>query len=284
MLLPRADRPVDPFTIEVLRLIDRILKANTVPYFLVGATARDLLLWNVFGLPVERATDDIDLALAVASWQAFDKIKQQLLAGQAFVADPRRAHRLYYLPTEKSRGYPVDLVPFGSIESASGQIEWPPDQTVRMTVLGFRESLAATTAIRLADDLQIPVPTLACMAALKVFAWRDRQDTTKDALDLALLLRKYASAGNETRLFESRIDMMKAAQFDLQLAGARLLGADVRAVLTPRTTSALLATLHDARLRAKLVLDMAAACRTAADPVELAASLLEQFVDGFGAG
>ena len=48
------ERPVDPFTLSILELIDRLLRDAKIRYMLVGATARDLLLYHVFGHAVSR--------------------------------------------------------------------------------------------------------------------------------------------------------------------------------------------------------------------------------------
>jgi hypothetical protein len=43
------ERPLDPLTLETLKLLDGLLRGEAIPYMLVGATARDLLLYHVFG-------------------------------------------------------------------------------------------------------------------------------------------------------------------------------------------------------------------------------------------
>jgi predicted nucleotidyltransferase len=70
------ERPVDPFTLSILELIDRLLRDAKIRYMLVGATARDLLLYHVFGHAVTRAisgfTDkgtECPAALLLANWR-----------------------------------------------------------------------------------------------------------------------------------------------------------------------------------------------------------------------
>lgn len=65
----RTDRPVDPLTVQVLRAIDGVLRELKFPSMLVGATARDLLLFHVYGRPPLRATVDFDIAIVVESWE-----------------------------------------------------------------------------------------------------------------------------------------------------------------------------------------------------------------------
>ena len=46
----RPIKPVDPVIARVLRRLDPIAQEADCSYFVVGATARDLLLVNVYGL------------------------------------------------------------------------------------------------------------------------------------------------------------------------------------------------------------------------------------------
>jgi predicted nucleotidyltransferase len=59
------ERPVDQVTLSILELIDRLLRNAKILSMLVGATARDLLLYHVFGHAVARATYDLDFAVLV---------------------------------------------------------------------------------------------------------------------------------------------------------------------------------------------------------------------------
>lgn len=48
MLCVKPDRPVDPITVSIMREIDAVAKELNLPYFLVGAMARDVLLGHVY--------------------------------------------------------------------------------------------------------------------------------------------------------------------------------------------------------------------------------------------
>jgi len=48
------ERSVPPATLEVLRAVDRVTRELGVDYFVLGATARDLVLYGVFGIAPER--------------------------------------------------------------------------------------------------------------------------------------------------------------------------------------------------------------------------------------
>jgi predicted nucleotidyltransferase len=64
-------RPLDQATLHILSVVNRLAGDQELPYIVVGATARDLLLFHVFGIPVTRATVDVDFAIAVDSWERF---------------------------------------------------------------------------------------------------------------------------------------------------------------------------------------------------------------------
>ena len=63
-LLHKVLRPIDPLIVRVLRRVDRLAHSAGIPYFIAGATARDLILVNVHGLWAGRATRDIDFGIA----------------------------------------------------------------------------------------------------------------------------------------------------------------------------------------------------------------------------
>lgn len=73
------------------------------------------------------------------------------------------------------------------------------------------------------------------MALLKVWAWQDRKYSAprRDAADLWEFLRCYADCGNQDRLYGSEGEAALASfAFDVEKAGAWLLGRDAREGLT----------------------------------------------------
>ena len=62
-------------------------------FFIIGATARDIVMQQMLNTSSRRKTRDLDLAIAVPNWQEFDKIKNSLIA-DAFV----KPYRKYAIP------------------------------------------------------------------------------------------------------------------------------------------------------------------------------------------
>ena len=85
---------------------------NNLPFFVIGATARDIIFEHAYGIKAPRATRDVDLAVQVANWQDFERLKEHLIATSKFVNDERMIQRLHY-----HGEIPVDIVPFGDIEA-----------------------------------------------------------------------------------------------------------------------------------------------------------------------
>jgi predicted nucleotidyltransferase len=73
------NNPVDPSIVRVLRTLDPIAREADCAYFVAGATARDLILVNIYGLRPGRATRDIDFGIAVENWDRFALLKERLV-------------------------------------------------------------------------------------------------------------------------------------------------------------------------------------------------------------
>jgi len=281
MLSVRSNRPLDPQTIAVLRDVDRLAQELNLPYFVAGAMAREILLTHVFGLDTRIATLDVDFAVAVADWQQFHTIKTRLARGGQYQPSEREHQRLYYVLPGGRKGYPVDIIPFRGAEQPPNMIAWPPEMKIMMNVAGYEEALATAVPVQIEDGLVVRVISLPGLALLKLFAWADRGDeNTKDARDLILLFRSYVNAGNFERLYEDAIDIMAAVDFDIDLAGPRLLGRDVRTIIAPTTRAQIDALLGDAKKVDRLVTHMSAEFKAADDRIAAAERLVEQFKAG----
>lgn len=281
MLSTRPDNPVDQHTVAVLEQLDRVVRKLGRPYVVLGATARDVWLTHVYGLAIERATNDVDLAVACESWAAFNEIKQSLINTGNFQQDPAQVQRLRQEPTDRSTGYPVDILPFGGVEANVGEIAWPPDSAVRMNVLGYEEALRNATPVQIGQGVTIPFCTLPNLAAVKLLAWLDRRHrTTKDALDFAQMISVYGQAGTQDRLYGEAQQLLEAAGYDVQIAAARLLGGDVSAAVSNVTAEALIGVLSNGGFRDELLCHMAPAFRAADDKYRAAELLLDEFMAG----
>lgn len=209
------------------RLISDVQSAapNLEP-LVVGALARDLWLHYGHGIEIERITKDVDFALAV-DWHGFSEARGALVATGLFEPLRNVPHKLRH----GTFGW-IDLIPFGAVERADGTIAWPPSGDEVMEVLGYAEANATAVPMALPNDQTVRVVSLPMLAVLKVLAWKDRHRATqgKDAVDLALIMRRYLEAGNLDRLYADFAHVINE-NFDFEPASAWLLGRDARAQL-----------------------------------------------------
>jgi len=110
---------IDPRICEVFNSINRVLTELKMPYIVVGATARDLVLHHGYGARIQRATDDVDFAIEVADWNVFEILKMKLI--EKGFRETKAQHRLLS-PADMV----VDIVPFGDVEDEESSIAWPP--------------------------------------------------------------------------------------------------------------------------------------------------------------
>jgi predicted nucleotidyltransferase len=222
---------IDPLILEAVRKIDAVACQQETSYFLAGATAREVILRHVFGRPAGRRTLDIDFGIAVRDWEHFQTLKSALVEQAGFTV--HRAHQRLIYPTVPA--VIVDLIPFGGVEREDRTIAWPPEEDFVMQVAGFSDGMESSVPVRLAEDLVIRVVSIPTLLVLKLFAWLDRKQEKRDAPDIYTLLKDYGDAGNEDRLFGEALNILEAEGYDVEIAGARLLGGDAAAVISADT-------------------------------------------------
>jgi predicted nucleotidyltransferase len=185
---------------------------------LVGASCRDILHLSLGHTFATAATQDLDVALALSSWDAFHSIAAKFPS----VGDTGIRFRI--------AGVDVDLLPFGAIEDPQGTVE-PPSRREAMSVWAFEEIFASSLPLQLSPTIAIRLPTVAGFAAAKLGAWLDRSAwlETKDASDLALILYwcvESTYAGDRLYDTSEGNDVLIAEDSDLPLAAAHLLGRE----------------------------------------------------------
>lgn len=246
---------IDQLTVEALLSVKKETDTLNIPFFVVGAYARDIILKHCYGRSPHRMTIDIDLGINIASWGQFDTLISSLIATGKF--SPTREQQRYLFKT-----IPIDIVPFGAIADKRLRIAWPPEHTLLMSVAGFNEAFENSIMVRINSDpeLNVKVPTLAGLAVMKLIAWKEKYpERQKDAVDLMLIMHEYEHAGNFDRFYEKEQDLLREEGFDNQLAGIRLLGRDM-AMIADRDTAieitSILSAETDAQSHQKLIIDM----------------------------
>ncbi|MEQ1516882.1 MAG: nucleotidyl transferase AbiEii/AbiGii toxin family protein [Usitatibacteraceae bacterium] len=236
---------LEPQVLQLLRGAARVAAEQRVPFFVVGASARDMLLEHGFGVRSTRATTDIDLAIAIGDWAAYGRFFSALTQSDVLKPVTGIAHRYELVRSSLT----VDIVPFGEIEKPVGVIAWPPRFETTMTVTGFRDALACAWTAELDADLAVRVASLHGLAFLKILAWRERnRETQRDGVDLDFIIRQYGSPVMQERLKGESLHVWEREDFDTLAAGARLLGNDMAGAMSENTKALVCETLeHESR-------------------------------------
>lgn len=211
---------------RLARTIQDVLKSNQ--WLLIGAMARDIQLHYKHSIKISRATMDVDIAIAVADWEHYAESRNKLLATEQFSASRGSQHRLIYNQT-----LPLDLLPFGGVETTGSNIRWPSNDAVVMSVIGFNEALGAADCFQLPGNVVTKVICLPAYILLKAIAWSERHQLRPkvDAVDLLMVLANYIECGNQHRLHDDDSDLLYEQNFDYELSGAIMAGRDLKELL-----------------------------------------------------
>lgn len=231
-------KTIDEGIIEVCQAVSAVADTLGLPFYIVGATARDIILHKAYGIEPLRATRDIDFGIKVSTMKEFASLKKALVDTGEFL-ETRAAQRLIF-----SNDLPVDIVPFGDIASEGDRVVWsPPNDDVEMNILGFEEAFEHALLVRLSTTpiVDVKVASPAGWALLKIVSWNDRPfpDRQKDATDLALILRNYLQTFDMDDLYEKEEALIVDEDHDLELVGARLFGRDIQHLATHRSLTAI---------------------------------------------
>lgn len=225
----------DVVPVNVLARLDDLIG----DYLLVGARARDLITYCIAGLPLGRATLDVDISVAVRDHAELSELMSTLRTGR------RKGVRF-------SVGkMPVDLLPYGNIASR-GIVE--PDEGVFLDVTGMCEARATALAITVAKNQCVNCASLAAILLLKLVAWDVRRSYSgKDAQDLAILLD-----ASHSGLYEEHCWGDDGALYDYDpfLVGPYLQGRAIAGDFTEASASRILPLLSDRQQRERLVARM----------------------------
>ena len=222
---------IDEKAIAIYSVIDDAAKELGIPYVVVGASARDLVLHYGYGARVKRATADIDFGLQIPDWDTFESIRNKLI--ESGFEGTKTPHRLLY------DGMKIDLVPFGAIQDEEAKIAWHPEGDVVMNVLGFQEAIDNTVNVILQKDpvIEIPVVKPPGLSLLKIICWTDRDADlkNKDAKDLLYLLKSYEDIPEIKESIYEYPELEEEFGWDITLGSAFKLGIDAAAISSEQT-------------------------------------------------
>jgi len=215
----------NPDLYRLLKVLARYFQVIHKDFYVIGATASDIVLGGIHAQLTGRMTKDVDIAIAIPDWNAFREIADGLCNIAGFRKSNKQKQRFYY-----QDNLILDIVPFGDIATAD-KIFWPPENTPAMSVAGFAEMAREALSVTIDGDQTILVASLPGIFILKMIAWKDRHiEYNKDAEDIASILDNYLEINIDRAAIHN--DIFSAEGFTTFTASAALMGKDIRTILS----------------------------------------------------
>lgn len=231
-----------PLLKELLAALTAYFKSIQSDYYIIGATARDIVLTAIHEQNAKRGTADLDIAIAIPNWDDFMAIEKGLCKNSGFKKIKNQRQRFIYNDI-----YLLDIVPFGGVaRNDSSTIYWPPGEEVAMSVAGFMEATEDVLEVDIDNEFSVKVVQLPGMFLLKLNAFKDRHlINNKDADDIAYIISCYLEI-NQDRAIENHSDIYDDDGFTTFIAGATLLGRDIKRMLSgnPQTAKTFVSILQ----------------------------------------
>jgi predicted nucleotidyltransferase len=133
----------------------------------------------------------------------------------------------------------IDLIPFGGVASEIGILScWPEDFHQEMDVSGFEGALRSAD-FRELQGTRVRCATPEAFVVLKLLSWNNQPERTKDAMDLAYMLREYVNLPRVMGMLwvAPHDDLLEKLGGDLERQGARLLGRNIGLQFPTSTTT-----------------------------------------------
>lgn len=221
-----------PLIKPILEELIPFFQEKAVNFFIIGATARDIIL-ELNHEQAGRATRDLDVAIAIENWDKYAEIEKDLVQLENFAKDTHQKQRFIYRQV-----YEIDLVPYGDIMQQDDKIYLPPEEDIAMNVLGFKEAEGHIIKVNIDDQLEVNVVNLAVIFLLKLVAWTDRNNiNSKDADDMGFILTNYLSINGDRAATNYYDDIYGIEPFDTVIGAGALMGIDLKDIIKENLTT-----------------------------------------------
>jgi len=216
----------NPLLKELLKKLTDYFHSIGSDFYVIGATARDIILSGIHNQTSARRTADLDIAIAIKDWNKFEEISKGLCEIDGFQKSGKQKHLFLY-----KLFFKLDILPFGEVAKSDNNIYWPPKEEVAMSVVGFTEVANNTFDVTIDGEFAVKIASLPGICILKLVAFNDRKyQTNKDADDLAFIIENYLNINIE-RAAAEHYEIYEVENFNTFTAGASLLGKDIKSIL-----------------------------------------------------
>lgn len=240
---------------ELLIIVKEIADKLNIPFFVVGASARDFILENYYDKKLFRRTMDLDIGIKVSNWEEYYELYNNLLQQNNF-SPATEKQRVKY------KNLRLDIIPFGKIADKKLNISWPPEHEIIMNISGFEEVFKYSLNLLISNNPKIIIksPSLAGLVILKFLSWVNNYPIRKkDAEDILTIINSYEYSENVDRLYNKEIDLLEEEDYDLLNASIILLGKDMKKIADKNTLNIIIKIINDElsiNSKNKLLIDM----------------------------
>ncbi|MDZ4679300.1 MAG: hypothetical protein SGI94_02585 [Saprospiraceae bacterium] len=270
-----------PEITELLSALERGFEKFGIDFYLVGAVARDVWMHGINNITPRRTTGDIDFAVLVNVKETYVALKTYLTAQEEFQPIKENAFVLLW----KNR-FEVDLLPFGTIEEADGQVLLSGSGLTNIRLHGFAEVYEeGLPELNLEGKHQFKFCTLPGIVLLKMIAWDDRPEVRRDDIkDISDILNHFFDMYDEV-IWENHYDLFGDEDADLKHIAARVMGREMRKIakrnekLFARINGILDGNTHDLASSKMAAIMIEYFDNTVADNVQLLHQLKQGFTE-----
>lgn len=75
-----SEKIANPLLVDLLKKLTDSFNRMGREFYVIGATARDIIIGQLADITSGRKTRDLDIAIAIPEWSVFDEIKEVLIA------------------------------------------------------------------------------------------------------------------------------------------------------------------------------------------------------------
>jgi len=214
---------------DVIEILETVFQKFNVDFYVIGALAKDM--WLSKEKVQTRATRDVDLAIFISESGDYEEIKTTLIEEHDFKEVSTNAFALL-----TPYGYPVDLLPFGSVEIDEA-VEVEGDGLTKVHVNGFKEIYRQGLAPIVSDEgLSFKIASLASIILLKLIAFDDRPEKrTQDIKDVGIIIRHYFHI-ESSLIYDKHNDLFTQGDFELIDIAAYVIGRELDAIISDNET------------------------------------------------
>jgi len=105
-----SDRLSNPLLKELLNALSVFFGSIGSEFYVIGATARDIIMSGIHAQHTGRKTVDLDIAIAISDWNRYQEISDRLCHEVGFTKSKDQKQRFLYKEV-----YMLDIVPFGDV-------------------------------------------------------------------------------------------------------------------------------------------------------------------------